>query len=53
LIKDYNNDFMALLNSKNNRLAWGGMMALNHITNEKPDEIYKLLPTLIDAANSG
>jgi len=53
LIKDYLHDFTALLKSKNNRLAWGGMMALNHITDEKPDYIYKLLPTLIDAANSG
>ncbi|MCW3106580.1 MAG: hypothetical protein JWQ09_1086 [Segetibacter sp.] len=53
LIKDYMDDFTALLNSKNNRLAWGGMTALNYITTENPDAIYKLLPKLIDAANSG
>jgi hypothetical protein len=53
LIKDYIKDFTALLNSKNNRLAWGSMMALNHLTNEEPEEIYKLLPKLIDAANTG
>ena len=53
LIKDYIKDFTALLNSKNNRLAWGSMMALNHITDEEPEEIYKLLPRLINAANAG
>ncbi len=53
LIKDYISDFTALLHSKNNRLAWGGMMALNYITSEEPEAIYKLLPKLIDAANSG
>jgi hypothetical protein len=29
------------------------MMALNYITSEEPEAIYKLLPKLIDAANSG
>ncbi|MEO6454147.1 MAG: hypothetical protein ABIN97_08755 [Ginsengibacter sp.] len=53
LIKDYVTDFTELLSSKNNRLAWGGMMALNHITNENPETIFKLLPRLVDAANKG
>jgi hypothetical protein len=53
LIKDYIGDFVRLLNSKNNRLSWGGMTALNHITTEEPDAIYKLLPQLLAAANTG
>jgi hypothetical protein len=53
LIKDYMADFIALLRGKNNRLAWGSMMALNHITHERPAEIYKQLPVLIDAADNG
>lgn len=53
LIKDYLYDFTALINSKNNRLAWGGMIALNYITTEDPDAVYKLLPKLIDAADNG
>ena len=53
LIKEYLDDFTPLLNSKNNRLAWGGMSAINSITGEVPDAIYRLLPRLIDAANAG
>lgn len=53
LIKEYLDDFTALINSKNNRLAWGGMSAINSITGEVPDAVYKLLPRLIDAANAG
>jgi hypothetical protein len=53
LIKKYINDFVALLYNKNNRLVWGGMHALNTIASEDPASIYKLLPKLIDVANSG
>jgi hypothetical protein len=53
LIKDYVDDFVKLLSSKNNRLAWGGMTALNYITSERPEAIYKLLPVLIEAAEKG
>jgi hypothetical protein len=53
LIKDHIRDFEALLNNKNNRLVWGGMIALNRITDENPEAIYQLLPKLIDAANKG
>lgn len=53
LIKDYINEFVALLDSKNNRLAWGGMTALHHLASEEPEAIFKLIPKLIDAGNSG
>jgi hypothetical protein len=35
LIADYFEDFLALLNSKNNRLVWGGMIALSTIADLK------------------
>lgn len=53
LIKNHINDFTSLLNNKNNRLVWGGMIAINHITTADPDRVYKLLPGLIDKANNG
>ncbi|MFY0653534.1 MAG: hypothetical protein JXQ96_15935 [Cyclobacteriaceae bacterium] len=40
-------DFVALLNSKNNRLQWGAMTAFGTITKQKPKEIYSLLPTIL------
>jgi hypothetical protein len=47
------NNFIELLNSKDNRLVWGGMMALDYITPEKPKIIYNALPKIIDAVNKG
>lgn len=53
LIADYVNEFVEQLNSKNNRLQWGAMIALGTITNERPKEIYAQLPTIINAADKG
>ena len=53
LIAGYANNFIALLNHKNNRLQWGAMIAINTITLEKPDQIYNELFKIIDAANKG
>jgi hypothetical protein len=52
-IKEYVNDFIGLLQSKNNRMVWGGMIALSCITNEKSATVYEALPMLVDAANNG
>lgn len=41
LIADYTNSFISHLLSKNNRLAWGSMMALAMIADIRPDEIFK------------
>ena len=41
LIAEYVNDFIKLLNSRNNRLVWGAMIALSTIAVIKPKEIYK------------
>lgn len=53
LIADYVNEFVEQLNSKNNRLQWGAMIALGTITNERPKEIYAQLLTIINAADKG
>lgn len=53
LIKDYMRNFTALLKSKNNRMVWGAMSALDQITLESPEAIFKLLPILIDSADTG
>jgi len=53
LIADYINEFVAHLDSKNNRLQWGAMTALGTITNERPKEIYAVLTAIVSAADKG
>lgn len=53
LIADYISEFVAQLDSKNNRLQWGTMTALGTITNERPKEIYTALPTILEVADKG
>jgi len=53
LIAGYMEDFLNLLDSKNNRLQWGAMTALSTIAAERPDELYAVLPQLAAAADSG
>ena len=53
LIATYTQNFIALLDNKNNRLQWGAMTALNTITAENQKEVYKALPRIIAVANSG
>jgi len=53
LIVDYLNDFIALLESKNNRLQWGVMTAIDTITLETPKEVYASLTKIIKAAEKG
>ena len=53
LIAGYITELLALLTHKNNRLQWGGMIALDIITHENPAAIYKTLPKIIDAADKG
>ncbi len=53
LIADYIKEFVEQLNSKNNRLQWGAMIALSTITNELPKEIYTILPTILEVADKG
>lgn len=53
LISEYCADFILLLGNKNNRLQWGAMTALNTITLEKPELIFKNLSKLVDIAEKG
>ena len=53
LIADYVEDFPALLKSKNNRLVWGGMIALSTIVDLKPKEICANLDTVKHAIDKG
>ena len=40
LIEDYVGDFLKFMKSRNNRMAWGAMLALSTIAALKADEIY-------------
>jgi hypothetical protein len=53
LIADYCSDFIELLNSKNNRLVWGGMTALTTIADIKHKEIFDSLDTVMEAVDKG
>jgi hypothetical protein len=53
LISDYAHDFISFLHSKNNRLAWGSMMALAKIADYAPEPIFEKLSAIISAYESG
>lgn len=53
LIADYDKVFLDLLDSKNNRLVWGAMTALDGIAAINPGSIYKKLPKILDVAEAG
>ena len=53
LISGFARQFLDLLGSKNNRLVWGAMTALDSITLEKPTTIVDSLPKITEIANKG
>ncbi|MCD4746339.1 MAG: hypothetical protein K8R58_08575 [Bacteroidales bacterium] len=53
LIADYYNDFIQLLESKNNRLVWGGMIALSTITDLKHKEVFEALDKIMTVTDKG
>jgi len=53
LIADYVAQFLALLRHKNNRMVWGGMIALATIAELRPTEIWNDVDAVIDAVNYG
>ncbi len=53
LIADHCNEFIQLLESSNNRLAWGAMTALDSIAAIKPEMIYKNLDKIMSASDNG
>ncbi|CAN5483714.1 hypothetical protein BH09PLA1_BH09PLA1_02150 [soil metagenome] len=53
LIAEYCDEFAALIEAKDNRLAWGAMTALDCIAKVRPAEVYKRLDRIVDAADKG
>lgn len=53
LITPYLENFLRLLQHKNNRLQWGAMTALHEIAKVKPKEIYANLPLVLESADKG
>ncbi len=53
LIAPYCNVFGKILESKNNRLVWGAMTALDTMTMICPKEIFELLPVIISVMEKG
>jgi len=53
LIEPHKKEFLDLLESKNNRLVWGAMTALDCITTVNPLGIYRNIPRIAQAADKG
>ena len=53
LISDYAEDFVRLLQSKNNRLVWGGMTALAEVAKANPEAVFKHLDAIKRAKETG
>jgi hypothetical protein len=53
LIARYYLEFGEILKSRNNRLVWGAMSALDSMTLINPNNILELLPEIIDALDDG
>jgi hypothetical protein len=53
MIAPYLKEFGNLLNSKNNRLIWGAMIAIDMIAFINPKEVYNLLPAILKTIKNG
>jgi len=53
LIADYAEDFVKLLKSRNNRLVWGGMIALAEVAKVNPDAVFRNLDAIKKAKETG
>src|SRR5215510_1125999 len=53
LIADYTEDFVKLLKSRNNRLAWGGMTALAEVAKANPNAVFEHLDAIKKAKETG
>jgi hypothetical protein len=53
LIAEYYSEFLKLLTDRNNRLVWGGMIALSTITELKAREIFSSLDLILKTVNKG
>jgi hypothetical protein len=53
LIRDYTEDFVKCLESRNNRLVWGGMTALAEVAKANPDAVFIHLDEIRKAKETG
>jgi hypothetical protein len=53
LIANYHEAFLKLLDSDNNRLVWGGMIALSTIVDLQPEEIFRSLGKIMHVTEKG
>jgi len=53
MIAPYFKEFSHLLASKNNRLVWGAMYALDTIASVNPTDIFSILPSIMLAIDKG
>ena len=53
LIEDYHTEFINLLTNKNNRLVWGGLIAVATIVDLRPKEIFDSLTKIMEAVRNG
>jgi hypothetical protein len=53
LIAGYAKYFISLLDNKDNRLQWGAMTAIDAITTESPEAVYKSLSKIIEVSEKG
>jgi len=53
LVKDYWQDYLKLLHSRNNRLVWGAMIALGVIATLQADALYEHHAEIINAMEKG
>jgi hypothetical protein len=53
LIAPYYADFLDLLTNRNNRLVWGGMVALTTIAQIRHKELFESLELIMDTVNKG
>lgn len=53
LISSYADDFLALLDDRNNRMVWGAMIALGTIADLNPKPIWKEIDRIFEAIDSG
>lgn len=53
LLEGYLPDFLAQLKSKNNRMVWGAMTAIDCVAGVASAKVYNALPEIIDAGEKG
>jgi hypothetical protein len=53
LTAEYAGDFIKLLKHKNNRMVWGGMIALSAVADLKADEIFPHIDEIVHIMESG